>query len=90
MTAPTVWGGWDDATRDDPFPTFADAREIGHLREDVRVAGEVDALAALLEHIAEGHAGRPQRRPEAGVLGDVYSPSYLMSSRIIRPASSYE
>lgn len=23
----TVWGGWDDTVRDDPFPTFAEARQ---------------------------------------------------------------
>jgi cytochrome P450 len=34
MSAAT-WGGWDDAIRDDPFPTFADARRrcpVQHLR----------------------------------------------------------
>ena len=34
--------------------------EIGHAREDVGVAGEVDLRGPFLEHEAEGRTGRPQ------------------------------
>jgi cytochrome P450 len=41
-----VWGGWGDAVRDDPFPTFAESRSRCPVQE-VRLPGGHDAWVVL-------------------------------------------
>ena len=45
------------------------AADLGHPREQLRVAGEVDAAAAAGEHVAERGRVRAERHPLAVVLG---------------------
>jgi cytochrome P450 len=46
-----VWGGWDDTVRDDPFPTFAEARSRCPV-QPVRLADGHDAWVVLGYHAA--------------------------------------